>query len=200
MAGDPSPLHGEGWLSSWKIEEEDDRRALLRFDHAPGEWPWSYEARQEFALDETGYSLRLSCRNTSDGPMPCGLGQHPYFPCRAETRIDTKVTDAWTIDEHVLPVEKVPAKGRYDLANRLACGQDLDNGFGGWSGEARMTDPDWPFRVRLPHPMPGSSNSIRRKMAAFSSPNQSLTQMRRSMRPNSNGTILASACLSRVTR
>jgi aldose 1-epimerase len=84
--------------------------------------------------------------------MPCGLGQHPYFRCRAETRIDTKVTDAWTIDEHVLPVEKVPANGRYDLADRLACGQDLDNGFGGWSGEARMTDPEWPFRLRLASP------------------------------------------------
>lgn len=149
MAGDPSPLHGQGWLSSWEIEEADEQSALLRFDHAPGEWPWSYEARQKLALDETGYSLRLSCRNISDGPMPCGLGQHPYFPCRAETRIDTNVTSAWTIDEHVLPVEKVPAEGRYDLVNRLACGQDLDNGFGGWSGEARMTDPDWPFRLRL---------------------------------------------------
>ena len=43
--------------------------------------------------------------------MPCGLGQHPYFPCGPETRIDTQVADVWTIDEHVLPVEKVPADG-----------------------------------------------------------------------------------------
>ena len=152
MAGDPSPLHGQGWLSSWKVEEAHDQSALLSFGHAPGEWPWSYEARQEFALDEAGYSLRLSCRNISDEPMPCGLGQHPYFPCSAETRIDTDVTNAWTIDEQVLPVDKVPAEGRYDLVKRLVCGQNLDNGFGGWSGEARMTDPDWPFRLRLASP------------------------------------------------
>ena len=56
--------------------------------------------------------------------MPCGLGQHPYFPCGPQTRIDTRVTDAWTIDEHVLPVEKVPAEGRYDLTEpaRLRAG------------------------------------------------------------------------------
>ena len=152
MAGDPSPLHGQGWLSPWTIEAAEERRALLRFDHAPGEWPWSYEARQEFVLDEAAYSVRLSCRNTSHEPMPCGLGLHPYFPCGVETRIDTGVTSAWTIDEHVLPVEKVPAEGRYDLVNRLACGQGLDNGFGGWSGEAQMTDPRWPFRLRLASP------------------------------------------------
>ena len=63
--------------------------------------------------------------------------------------MDTRVTHAWTIDQTVLPVEKVPAEGRYGLGNRLVCGQNLDNGFGGWGGEARMSDPDWPYEVRL---------------------------------------------------
>jgi aldose 1-epimerase len=49
----------------------------------------------------------------------------------------------------VLPVDKVPADGRYDLRDRLVCGQGLDNGFGGWGGEARMSDPGWPYAVRL---------------------------------------------------
>jgi aldose 1-epimerase len=152
MAGDPSPLHGQGWLNSWKVEEARGSKAALSFRHDAGEWPWDYEARQHIEIDEGGFSLRLSCRNLSDEPMPCGLGQHPYFPCGSATILDTAVTDAWTIDQNVLPVERVPAKGRYDLAERLICGQDLDNGFGGWSGEARMTDPDWPYQVRLSSP------------------------------------------------
>ncbi len=84
--------------------------------------------------------------------MPCGLGQHPYFPCGSGTRIDTQVASAWTIDEKVLPVEKVPAEGRYNLRDRAVCGQNLDNGFGGWGGEARMSDPDWPYALRLTSP------------------------------------------------
>ena len=76
-----------------------------------GEWPWAYEARQEFALDERACRVRLSCRNTVDEPMPCGLGVHPYFPCGPQTRIDTRVACAWTIDEKVLPVDQVPAEG-----------------------------------------------------------------------------------------
>ncbi|MFL6736263.1 MAG: aldose 1-epimerase [Sphingomonas sp.] len=149
MAGDPSPLHGQGWLSPWAVEHRDETSAVLGFRHEPGEWPWSYEASQEFALDDGSYSVLLTCRNTSKEAMPCGLGQHPYFDCSPDTRIDTQVDCAWTIDDKVLPVERVPAEGAYDLGERLVCGQDLDNGFGGWSGEARMSDPDWPYELRL---------------------------------------------------
>jgi len=149
MAGDPSPLHGQGWLNPWQVDKSGERHAFLSFRHAPSEWPWAYEARQAFLLDENGLTITLACLNTGDGPMPCGLGQHPYFPCGPGTRIDTDVTSAWTIDDKVLPVDKVPAEGRYDLRDRLVCGQSLDNGFGGWGGEARMSDPAWPFEVGM---------------------------------------------------
>lgn len=152
MPGDPSPLHGQGWLNAWAVEHADESSAVLTYQHGVGEWPWSYEARQRFTLDEGGLSIRLTCRNTSAEPMPCGLGVHPYFPCDAETLIETKVECAWTVDEDVLPVAKVPAEGRYDLQDRQVCGQDLDNGFGGWGGEARMSEPDWPYELRLSSP------------------------------------------------
>jgi aldose 1-epimerase len=152
MAGDPSPLHGQGWLSPWNVEHSDDRRALLSFRHSAGEWPWDYEAQQEFTLDETALSIRLTCRNSSDRPMPCGLGQHPYFECNAQTRIDTDVTDVWTIDEHVLPVEKIPATGRFGLRDRPVCGQDLDHGFAGWGGSATIRDPQSPVSIRMSSP------------------------------------------------
>jgi len=152
MAGDPSPLHGQGWLNAWQVDEQNETRAVLSFAHAAGEWPWDYEARQEFTLDGGGLSVGLTCTNTSSDPMPCGLGQHPYFPCGPETRIATEVTQVWTIDAQVLPVAQAPAEGRYDLRDRLACGQDLDHGFGGWNGETRLSDPDWPYEVRLSSP------------------------------------------------
>jgi len=149
MVGDPSPLHGQGWLNPWQAEQTDEASAVLSFSHDAGEWPWSYYARQQFSLDETGLSITLTCRNTSQDAMPCGLGQHPYFPCGPQTRIDTHVTDVWTIDETVLPVEKVPAAGRFDLCDRAVCSQGLDHGFAGWGGSARLTDPGWPYELKL---------------------------------------------------
>jgi aldose 1-epimerase len=152
MAGDPSPLHGQGWLNPWAVEQAEEASALLSYRHEAGEWPWAYEARQEFKVVESVLCVSLSCTNTSDEAMPCGLGQHPYFACGPDTKIDTNVTFAWTIDEKVLPVAKVPATGRYDLSNRQICGQDLDNGFDGWSGRVLMGDPAWPYELELSSP------------------------------------------------
>jgi aldose 1-epimerase len=152
MAGDPNVLHGQGWLSPWTILFSSETAAELAFEHEAGEWPWTYEARQHFALDEGGFTIRLSCLNTSIEPMPCGLGQHPYFPCGPETVLATHVTHAWEIDEQVLPTAKVPATGRFDLHDRRVCGQRLDHGFGGWCGETRMTDPAWPAELVLSSP------------------------------------------------
>ena len=152
MAGEPSPIHGQGWQNRWQVDSADERSAVLSFRHEAADWPWTYAAIEHFGLDESGLSVRLTCRNESDEPMPCGLGQHPYFPCGSQTRIDTEVSVAWTIDAQVLPVAKVPAEGRYDLKDRLVCGQDLDNGFGGWGGKAVLSDPDWPYDVTVSSP------------------------------------------------
>lgn len=149
METDASPLHGDGWLARWDVVSASDRACELRFSHSPGDWPWAYEARQHFAIDPGGFTVRLVCRNLSPEPMPCGLGQHPYFPCTEGTVLDTNVTHVWTIDEKVLPVEKVPASGRYDLKARRACGQDLDNGFGGWGGSCDIRTPGAPFSLRF---------------------------------------------------
>lgn len=149
LAGDASPLHGQGWTSPWEVVRLEAAEAELAFRHAPGEWPWAYEARQLFALDAGGLTMEIACTNVSDEPMPCGLGHHPYFPCTSETRLDTEVESVWTIDDKVLPVEKVKAEGRYDLRDRAVCGQGLDHGFGGWGGRATITDPALPFRIEI---------------------------------------------------
>jgi len=152
MPPDPSPLHGQGWLHAWEVERLGADHAELVYRHSADEWPWAYEARQTFDLDESGLTLVLSCTNLAAEPMPCGLGQHPYFLCTPRTRLDTGVESVWTIDEHVLPVDRVPAVGRFDLRDRLVCGQDLDHGFGGWNGRAIVADPGLPFRIAMSSP------------------------------------------------
>lgn len=152
MAGDPSPLHGQGWLGPWRPQSACETEAVLAFEHEPGEWPWAYTAEQSFRLAGDSLCLRLACRNRSEEPMPCGLGFHPYFPCGPETRIQTFVDEVWTVDEHVLPVERIAPTGRYDIADSPACGRGLDNGYGGWCGRALFTDPGWPFELELSSP------------------------------------------------
>lgn len=149
MAGDASPLHGQGWHAAWQVADAGGNHATLTFHHMVDEWPWEYEATQIVSLDEHGLSLELSCRNLSPERMPCGLGFHPYFPCAADTVLDTEVASAWTIDAAVLPVDNVSATGPYNLRARRICGQALDNGFDGWGGAATITWPGEDASLRL---------------------------------------------------
>lgn len=152
LAGDPSPLHGQGWTSPWSVESASRSQAVLAFEHSPGEWPWAYQARQDFDLDDAALTVRLTCRNTSGEDMPCGLGLHPYFNCGGQTRIQTLVEDVWSVDEKVLPIAREPATGRYSITDDPVCGRGLDNGYNGWSGRAMLTDPAWPFELELSSP------------------------------------------------
>jgi len=149
LPGDISPLHGQGWRAAWSVESIAIDQIEMVFRHEAGEWPWAYEARQHLVLSPQGLEIELSCHNLSALPMPCGLGLHPYFPCTDETILDTEVSTVWTVDENVLPVDQLPATGRFSLQNRLTGGQDLDNGFGGWGGAARIHWPGQPMALEM---------------------------------------------------
>lgn len=152
MPPDASPLHGQGWRAAWTLEHADAASARMAFEHDAGEWPWSYRATLQLALDDRGLSVTLACENRSRDRMPCGLGLHPYFPCSADTLLDADVDGAWTVDADVLPVARVAATGRYGLRQRRICGQGLDNGFDGWRGVARIAWPDRGIGLRIASP------------------------------------------------
>lgn len=144
------PLHGQGWRGVWSVAAASLIRAELVFDHAAGEWPWAYQARQVFELDARALTITLECRNDSAEIMPCGLGFHPYFPATPETVLSAAVTGVWTINEEVMPVTLEAATGRYDLGDRRIDGADLDNGYEGWSGEAELRQPGLTVRISSP--------------------------------------------------
>jgi aldose 1-epimerase len=142
MPGQRHPLHGHGWRAPWRVLNVSMDTAVLAYSHAPDAWPWAYEAQQAFHLDEQALSVDLSVVNRSAEVMPAGLGLHPYFPCNEATVLDAQASEVWTIDAEVMPVERRPADGRYDLAQRRICGADLDNGYGGFGGRFAITWPD----------------------------------------------------------
>jgi aldose 1-epimerase len=46
----------------------------------------------------------------------------------------------------------MPAVGRYSITDDRVCGRGLDNGYGGWSGTALLTDAGWPYELELSSP------------------------------------------------
>lgn len=213
MAGDPSPLHGDGWLAPWTIEAHGPDHATLVFNHASGEWPWDYQARQTFRLTEAGLDAEISCTNRSPEPMPCGLGFHPYFLCDARTVIDTQVEQVWEVDSLILPTGTAPATGRYALNGTPACARGLDNGYGGWGGEmllrygdgttTRMSSPDAGF-FQIYSPGSGgllAAEPVSHANAALNEPEERWTELGlRTLGPGKTATLIMRLSLDLRTR
>lgn len=136
------PLHGVGWRASWTVTSAEPSRAVLALEWPGGVWPWPFQAEQAFALDDAGLSVALRVENTGRQAMPAGLGLHPYFPCPPGTVLHAPVTEVWPVDADLFPTGREPADGRYSLDQRAISGVGLDNGYGGWSGEALIRWPD----------------------------------------------------------
>lgn len=140
----PHPIHGHGWQVPWSVESREADRARLGYRHEPDDWPWPYEAWQDFVLSGDGLSITIGIRNTGTETMPAGLGLHPYFPKPPGTRLTAGVREVWANDETMLPLGRGALPPGWDFPHGVVMDDFVsDNGFFGWSGHARI---DWPSR------------------------------------------------------
>lgn len=148
----PHSLHGLGWQSCWKILslENDSVGMVHRHDGGPG-WPWPYIAGQEARIDEDGVCFSLSLRNDGDSPMPAGLGFHPYFVAREDTRLFANCTSVWLSDADCIPLRQAPADhfADWQAGASVRRAELVDHCHAGWDGAARIVQPQDGFAVLL---------------------------------------------------
>jgi aldose 1-epimerase len=139
---EPAAWARAGWARGQVVRLEDAEAELL-FVHDAGEWPWAYEARQVFSLDEAGLTVVLSCTN---GRPADAVRARPasLFPLHAGNGARYRGGERLDDRREGAAGGEAAGAGRYDLRDRRVAGQDLDNGFGGWGGRATVTDPTCP--------------------------------------------------------
>jgi aldose 1-epimerase len=145
----PHSIHGNAWQRAWTVESADAAQATLVLEHTAeshlsAEWPFAYRARQRFALSNDGLTVELALENVGPGPMPAGMGLHPYFPRAAGTRLTALTRAVWRNDEAMMPVALDPVPPAWNFEEgRLVAPLAVDNCFAGWQGNARI---EWPDR------------------------------------------------------
>ncbi len=145
------PLHGQAWRHPWSVESRSSREIALTYEHARGQWPWRYAARQVLTLDADGLRVQLWLVNRADEPMPAGLGWHPYFHRTPRMRLRTEVAHVWLTDDACLPTRLAPGNpfGDWQRAEPLPEERLIDHCYGGWSGRAELDWPEEALCVRL---------------------------------------------------
>jgi aldose 1-epimerase len=137
FAGEVHAIHGLGWQRSWKVIEADSSRAMLSLEHLPAaSWPFAFDASQVFRLTDHALEITLSITNQSPSDAPVGLGWHPYFAKRADTRVQFAATGMWEMGGDKLPTKRTNSTG----LNRDCASLMIDNCFDGWSGSATVRD------------------------------------------------------------
>jgi aldose 1-epimerase len=144
---EPEPIHGEGWRAVWEIVAQAAASAVLRYRHAPGPgtFPFPYLAEQHVALSAQRLSVGLMLENIGSGPMPAGIGLHPYFPDRQGLVLGLAADGVWSrapLTRGAPPTGPPPAAWRF-APPRSAAGLEVDDCFTGWGGRALL---EWPRR------------------------------------------------------
>ena len=107
---DGTAIHGLVFERAWDLASDD---SLSITGGGPGEpWPWEHEVRLEPTLERERLELRLTLRNRSDGPMPAGIGLHPWFLAPLAARIGASKAYASNIGS---TPEPMPVDGAHDL-------------------------------------------------------------------------------------
>lgn len=140
----PHSLHGVGWLRAWAVVSHADDQARLRLQHAPdADWPFAFEAEQQFSLGPDTLRLELSLRNTDRRSQPVGLGWHPYFPRRPGSRLRVAAATRWERGDDELPSQPTAIAGIAAPVSAL----QLDHCHAGWQPPAVIEDEH--FRIEL---------------------------------------------------
>ncbi|MEI5997236.1 aldose 1-epimerase [Paraburkholderia bengalensis] len=159
LAGDGNrfahALHGHAWRTPWRVGARTATSVELHFEHVPdakatGDWPFRYRASQRIELIGGALRVTLEAENLSAGPMPFGMGHHPYYPRTSNTVVTAQVEQMWHADDHVLPTHLGPHPAVDALARGMSADAfDLDNNFSGWARSATIAWPDEGREVTL---------------------------------------------------
>jgi len=109
-------IHGLVRWERWKAGEREPNRVVLEHMLEPQQgYPFSLALAVEYALSESGLSVRMTATNVGSDACPFGAGQHPYFTVGTPT-VDAAILRApgrtvLRVDERGLPVGTEPVEG-----------------------------------------------------------------------------------------
>ncbi len=149
--GEPLPLHGNALQLPWTVDFTDKETVRLHVD-SDGPGRFRYRAEAEYRVLNGGFNTNLSVTNTGSGPLPFGLGFHPWFVRTKDTQLTAPAEKVCIMDDDNLPDrwERVSDYPELDFSwfGELPS-EHVDNPFAGWNGNAHISWDDPPVLLMI---------------------------------------------------
>ncbi len=143
--GDRLPLHGHAWLAPWQVLSSAAEELVLTHEcQAPA--GFAYTGQVRYRLEDTRLRVELSVEHRGPGPLPYGLGLHPWFVRDPDTVVAFHSTGRWEPDATQAPHTLRPLDPHDPLSfhpGRLLPPELIDHVYSGWDGAAEIR---WPAR------------------------------------------------------
>jgi aldose 1-epimerase len=147
---EPHAIHGQGWQLPWEVVHAAEALAELTLEHRVPATPLEWRARQTFELVDDGLTVGLTLTNAGQGPMPAGIGLHPYFPRTPAVTLQARLGQVWLNDEGKIPRERVALPETWDFSTPQEVNAlEMDNCFAGWDGKAQIVWPEIAQRLTI---------------------------------------------------
>ncbi len=160
--GKGNAIHGLVRWAAWSVAEQaPDRVVMEHVIHPQPGYPFTVGVTVEYALSQSGLSVRTTADNLGDVECPFGSGAHPYLVVGTATvdpvilRVPGRTVNR--TDERGIPVDRISVEGiEYDFRRPRAIGSTkLDNAF-----TDLERDTDGAARVELVNPDTGAGVAL----------------------------------------
>ena len=140
VPGEPYPIHGDGFVQSWRVVDADAVSARLQLRSAGEGTPFRYDARVSYWMRNGSLTVELAVENRGHEPLPFGLGFHPWLARTPDVTLQAPAAGVWLeTPDHLragdTPVA-VPPEWDFTAANALP-GGFINNGFSGRTNVSR---------------------------------------------------------------
>ncbi|HEX5589669.1 MAG TPA: hypothetical protein VFX65_05215 [Candidatus Limnocylindrales bacterium] len=116
---DGSAIHGQVYARPWAVGADATMTARGGADG----WPWRYATSLRATVEDATLTIEQALTNLDDGPMPAGLGIHPWLRRPLEVRVDA----ATVVRSNTDPAAAIePVGDELDLRSRRGLADDVD--------------------------------------------------------------------------
>ena len=151
LVGEPMPIHGNGFSSTWETIEESAVGALLTLN-SDGPGPFKFGAAVRYSLEQGALSVALKVTNHGREALPFGLGLHPWFPRTPGATLQARAAVVTLEDRLHLPNGQIAVTSREDWnfsAHRRLPHGWINNDFSPWDGHAEIIWSDRGLRLSI---------------------------------------------------